>query len=288
MIGWYFSIDTSLARLFRLASVWLLPGLIGACVSPQQQLDALAKETGFESLLLEGAGFRHQAYHNRSRDGRELHVYLEGDGSPWRDRFHVALDPTPRQPLALRLMALDPRPSLYLGRPCYHGRHAEPGCAPHLWTLSRYGPAVVDSLVSALDDYRRRHPFEQLVLIGYSGGGVLALLMAERLPEVRLVVTVAANLDTRAWSRYHDYTPLLGSLDPARRTPLNAGLPQWHLLGGIDSIVPPETVAGFLAARPCARVSWFPDFDHGCCWPRIWPEYLRRFADYRPLPGCAD
>ena len=35
-------------------------------------------------------------------------------------------------------MGLDPAPSVYLGRPCYLGRAADPGCHPWYWTHGRY------------------------------------------------------------------------------------------------------------------------------------------------------
>ena len=37
-----------------------------------------------------------------------LHVYIEGDGTPYVARHDFAADPTPRNPLMLRLMTLDP------------------------------------------------------------------------------------------------------------------------------------------------------------------------------------
>ncbi|CAL1241117.1 protein of unknown function [Candidatus Methylocalor cossyra] len=42
-----------------------------------------------------------------------LHVYLEGDGRPWQTRWHIAEDPTPREPVMLRLMARDHQAALY-------------------------------------------------------------------------------------------------------------------------------------------------------------------------------
>jgi pimeloyl-ACP methyl ester carboxylesterase len=39
--------------------------------------------------------------------------------------------------------------------------------------------------------------FDGVVLIGYSGGGTLAMLLAARVPETRGVITIAGNLDIR-------------------------------------------------------------------------------------------
>lgn len=246
--------------------------LLAGCATPQQHLDQLAEQAGFERLLLAGKGFHHVAYRNAAREG-PLHVYLEGDGTPWLNRYTIAPDPTPRRPLALELMARDPAASLYLGRPCYHGLQNEPGCSPLLWTARRYGPTVVVSLSAALHDYLARRPHRELVLIGYSGGGVLAMLLAERFPQTRAVVTIAADLDIEAWTTYHGFSPLLGSLNPARRAPLPVN--QLHLAGGRDDNVPPALIRAAVADQPCAQIRVLSGYDHRCCWSDRWPELLQ-------------
>lgn len=49
----------------------------------------------------------------------------------------------------LRLMALDPAPSVYLGRPCYHGL-AAPCRARRSFGRARYSARVLDSMAAAL------------------------------------------------------------------------------------------------------------------------------------------
>ncbi|MCC6656833.1 MAG: alpha/beta hydrolase, partial [Rhodocyclaceae bacterium] len=50
-----------------------------------------------------------------------LTIYIEGDGAPWPSPYHPPSDPTPRDPLALRLADRDTAPQLaYLGRPCQY------------------------------------------------------------------------------------------------------------------------------------------------------------------------
>ena len=73
-------------------------------------------------------------------------------------------------------------------------------------------------MAAALSDILQRRPYQGLVLIGYSGGGVLAMLLAEQFPATQAVVTVAGNLDTDAWAIEHGYSPLRGSLNPAFAT----------------------------------------------------------------------
>jgi len=132
-----------------------------------------------------------------------LNVYLEGDGTPWRYRTIVMPDPTPRRPLMLELMSADPSWSLYLGRPCYNGTSRDAGCDNRLWTSARYSPQVVDSMASAIRVISERHDVDEIRLFGHSGGGALAVLLTEQLSNVKLIVTIAGNLDIDAWTDHH-------------------------------------------------------------------------------------
>lgn len=255
--------------------------LLGACATPAARFDALAKTRGLQGELIRGESFD-QLLYPKAEAGEVLHVYLSGDGTPWRTRYRPARDPTPRHPLVLSLMLLDPAPAVYLGRPCYHG--ASRGCSVWHWTAGRYSRAVVLSMAGALDAWLADHPTRALVLIGYSGGGSLAMLLAdvwedrrrlgEALPPISDVVTIAANLDIHLWTERHDYSPLTGSLNPAQ-VRLPASLRQWHLVGERDENVPPELVMAALAKQSSVELLRYPGADHHCCWEGIWREFLR-------------
>src|SRR6185437_2332145 len=106
-------------------------------------------------------------------------------------------------------------PVLYLGRPCYLGLASSPECRPADWTFERYSARVVASLAAATNRFREREGRPDVVLVGHSGGGTLAVLMAPQVQGLRAVVTIGANLDVAAWTLWHGYLPLNGSLDPA-------------------------------------------------------------------------
>lgn len=246
-----------------------------ACTGSKLQGARVADRAGLEALHLIGDPFVHTAYLGRgNRRSDLLHVYFSGDGSPWIGRTRIAKDPTPRNPVALRLMAIDPNPRLYLGRPCYHGLLNSSGCSPALWTSARYSETVVRSMAAALQTFIERKGIEHVVLIGYSGGGVLAWLLAERVPRVRTLVTIAANLDIDAWATRHRYTKLGDSLNPAARLPLPKGIAQLHLAGNSDTNVPPSLVRAALTAIDAKNQPWVLDGDHRCCWESHWPRVL--------------
>jgi dienelactone hydrolase len=259
----------------RRSWIILIAALLSACVTPAERFDRRANALGFASIDLQGEAFHHLAYFAGALEGSDtLHVYVEHDGTPWVDLTLPAADPTPRTPIALELMAKDDGPRLFLGRPCYFATKAESACTPLAWTHRRYAPEVVASMIVALRRFLTAHPSRRVVLIGYSGGGTLAWLMAARMPETAAVITIAANLDTDEWTRFHAYSSLAGSLNPALMPPLSPRVLQIHYVGSRDRNVPPSVVQSFSRRHPEARVIEVADFDHECCWIERWPIML--------------
>jgi dienelactone hydrolase len=261
-----------------------LVGMAAGCVSPGSRVDRLARQAGFQKDLVAGASFRHRVYRNETRPAESgvLHVYIEGDGRPFLGPTMVAFDPTPRDPLMLRLMALDPAPSVYLGRPCYFGLDHDRGCNPTYWTVRRFAPEVVDSLEVALRSEAARSGARRIELYGHSGGGTLAVLLAARVPAVTRVVTIGANLDTAAWSALHGYTPLLGSLNPAELSLRSGEVRLLHLVGSEDTNTPPallESAAARIGEAGSVRI--VRGYTHNCCWQEIWRGVLSDADDER-------
>ena len=261
----------------RCLAVALVAALgVGACTGGGDRVAGQAREAGLVAAVRQGAGFRHVVFRSRAAADGILHVYLGGDGRAWLTPRRVAADPTPRESVALALMARDPAPAVMVGRPCYHGLAAHGRCGPRYWTTRRYAPEGVASMAVVIEAERRRGAGRPrpVLLVGYSGGGTLAVLLAEVLAGVRGVVTVAGNLDVGAWTRHHGFSPLAGSLDPAARPPLPAHLPRLHLAGARDTEVLAAWTRRFAAGRPGAAVRVVEGFDHACCWEAAWPALL--------------
>ena len=250
---------------------------MNGCATPAERTEALARSRGATVERIEAGGFEHVLISHPGDDVGTLHIYFSGDGTPWLHKTQIAADPTPRDPLELRLLLEDPSPSVYIGRPCYMGLADSPGCSPTLWTQGRYSDAVVASMVAAVEQVLAESTARRVVLIGYSGGGVLALLVADRVKRVDVVVTIAANLDIAAWSALHGYSPLSTSMNPASVSNWREGLRQIHLVGENDRNVPPQLVRNFAADLTDVEVREFEGFDHRCCWVEIWPALLATF-----------
>ncbi len=247
--------------------------LLQSCTSPTELLLRQSSDLGFTHRTFIVQGFQLEAFakENAEQEG-VLHVYLEGDGLPWWSEYSISADPTPRNPLMLRLMALDRSPSLYLGRPCYNGHAQDLGCSPLLWTNRRYAPEVLAAMEEALTVFLHGRRYSGLIWLGHSGGGALALLLAQRFPATRAVVTVAGNAEIDVWADLHEYSRLQGSLNPAD---FQAGeYPETHYLGGRDEIIPPSVFQPILQKRRNAKVVVIPGFSHVCCWDSLWPKIL--------------
>lgn len=266
-------------RRFRLPPLAILllalPVLVAGCAAVFDVSD-YGFDQPVSNRTVASTQFNHRVI-SKPGQGNQLHVYIEGDGRPWETRISPAQDPTPTRALTLELMALDPAPALFLGRPCYFVRRDAPCADDRWWTSHRYGREVVESLDTVLDRYAP--DYSGVVLIGHSGGGTLAYLLAARRDDVEALVTLGANLDHTLWARDHRYAPLYGSLQPAKMPPLPASLRQLHYLGVLDRNVSAAMISNVIADSPSASLERVTAVDHSCCWPRVWPQVLRTLED---------
>jgi hypothetical protein len=237
-------------------------------------MEEYSREHGLRQVVDSGQPFRHTVIRNQQPlIGTSLHVYLEGDGSPYENPSTVAADPTPRLPLMLHLMSLDMQRSVYVGRPCYQEQRRDDNCGPQYWTSRRFSPEVVASLAVVIRSEMAFAGASSVQLFGHSGGGALVVLLTRELPVER-VVTLAGNLDTAAWARLHGYTPLAGSLNPVEVTlPPQLASRTEHLVGENDEVVPPDMVRN-AAGRIGGQVRVVPGYSHQCCWETLWPRIL--------------
>ncbi|HEY5806630.1 MAG TPA: hypothetical protein VIT67_01605 [Povalibacter sp.] len=252
--------------------------LMQGCLSTGQRIDRQAQAAGLTRSVIAGTSYQHIVYANGSPTSGEwqhrLVVYLDGDGRPWSaDGQQPSTDPTTRDPIALRLLAGTAAPGIYVARPCYQ-QLLDERCSAATWTSERYSSATIASLAAAIRHASANDDAVQLVLVGYSGGGVLAVLVAEQLNNVAAVITIAANLDIDAWTRHHGYLPLTESLNPATSTHDHLW-PEIHLQGGQDAVVPAATTDGYFLRYPQAERRTLHDYGHVCCWVQAWPSLFR-------------
>jgi pimeloyl-ACP methyl ester carboxylesterase len=261
--------------------------VLSACVPTREDLAGRGQALGFRPLAIEAGGFGLFGLLRAGPRGAPLTVYVEGDGYAWIDRGRPSGDPTPRDTVVFDLAAADrAAPSvLYLARPCQFADPAPPACTPALWTTARYGETAVAAMSAAIDRAKAVAGAREVELVGWSGGGVIAALLAARRDDVRLLVTVAANLDHAAWTRHHGVSPLDSSLDAVAAAPLTLRIAQVHFYGSLDEVVPSATAIRYLdrlGDAAAARTVVIDGFDHRCCWVERWPGLV---AEARALRG---
>jgi len=275
----------------------LLALLISACTSIPSASDrrdtaeALAQASGWQALNLHTTTFDLLAYvPTYIQPDEHLTVYVEGDGLAWITPSHPSPDPTPRNPLALKLALAHPEGNAaYMARPCQYQQSA--ACAVKYWTDARFAPKVIEASSQAIDVLKSRFNAKSLTLVGFSGGGAVATLLAARRNDVDRLVTVAGNLDHRAWTTRHRITPLRESLNPADHVRGLSRVRQWHFVGGRDKVIPPELVESFAKRFPAAQqptVLTESEFDHHCCWVDSWPRLWRSIGSINAFfPGSS-
>ncbi|HEY4374538.1 MAG TPA: alpha/beta hydrolase [Burkholderiales bacterium] len=244
--------------------------------SPAEEADVLARGAGF---VPQPAGrFVRMYLKAPGAPVDTLTIYIEGDGARWRMPNLPPADPTPENPLSLKLAIRDPAPAVaYIGRPCqYLDEDTLNDCDPALWTRGRYSPEALAMMRAAVDDLVRTTRARHVTLIGHSGGGAMAALLAEERKDVACLVSVASPLDIDAWVKAIDVSPLRTSINPSDRAGRLRKVPQVHFTGSKDDVVPPATIARFLRAVPQAREERIEGFDHDCCWVDQWVKLRAR------------
>ena len=222
-----------------------------------------------------------RAYERIHERGGVANLYIEGDGSAFTSPRAWVNNPTPRNPVALHLASKDAADNLiYIARPCQYTviNAKDRVCAQGAWKNKRFSPDVLTAFEAALDDIARRYDIRGFHLIGYSGGGAIAALLAAQRKDILSFRTVAGILDHETQTALLDVPPLDGSLNPVSEAGKLAKMPQYHFAGGQDRYVPPAILHSYLQAMPpsrCVRTMLVQEAGHDNGWVDKWPELLK-------------
>ncbi|MBF0253829.1 MAG: alpha/beta hydrolase [Candidatus Omnitrophica bacterium] len=251
----------------------------GAYVVRQNTAQDLADRGRLTRTVLPAGEFHLTAFSRTSDPARPLRIYIEGDGYAWVSRSRPSNDPTPIDPVALRLAAADPYPNVvYLARPCQYGSlTADDACNPFYWTEGRFSEEVIRSANEAVGGLAAEGGFQKIELIGYSGGAAIAVLVAARRHDVAAIRTVAGDLDNGRLIRIHSLSPMEASLEPLDAAAGLGNIPQIHFVGESDKVVPLEVARSFVDKLPpgsSARIVTVPGASHGKGWAERWKNLL--------------
>lgn len=248
-----------------------------------KQAQAIAQQGGLHHHLIMAQPFVLTAFSKEAKKDvthpGAWAVFIEGDGFAWRTRSQPSPNPTPEDPVGLKLAAsfaqrFPDMSVLYLARPCqYTEPDRNPACHSRYWTSHRYAEEVVNATDAAIS--RVIPNGAKLHFWGYSGGAALAILVAARRDNVASINSVAGNLDPEALNSFHRVSRLSGSLDPVLFAISLANTPQTHYVGERDTVVPP-LIAGSWKAKSGAPktmvIKVVPGARHHDGWQGIYAQ----------------
>lgn len=271
--------------VLRLFVVVLIVGFVGGCGSSRSvenriiHADSLVHTSKLQPLQLKTPYFfLYSAYHFPKPAGL-LTVYIEGDGRSWVSRYQLSSDPTPINPVALKLAKIDSEQDplnniAWIARPCqYQPNKGDAKCDKKYWSSHRFSKEVIDSVDNGIDQLLEKSGATQVRLVGFSGGAAVAALVAARRDDIESLVSIAGNLDHQQVNEYHGVTPLRGSLNPKKVVKKIAKIPQMHFVGLNDEVIPQAVADDFIKAQKnnCAQKVVVPSAGHIDGWVGYWP-----------------
>lgn len=278
LCGWVMNIET-LAWCWRrslvLSALVIITGCHNVPSNRHQVARNIAATTQMSEHDLAAGRFVFRTYQRRLEPSTPVvRIYIEGDGLAWLDKHRQSPDPTPTDPIALRLAGQDSFGNVvFLARPCqYTGAKIEDS---KYWSTDRFSLEIVQAMNRCVDEIKQSYQAEHVELVGYSGGAAIAILLASRRNDVIHIRTVAGNLDTEAFCSLHGVDPLSGSLNPADVAADVAAIPQRHFVGTNDRIVPLEIAESYRRKSGAGSIVLIEGVAHEQGWEKQWSTLLK-------------
>lgn len=188
--------------------------------------------TGWTEKTIETKYLSFQIWEKDIQAGQPIRIYIEGDG-----------DPMPDKPIALTFAEKDTAQNvIYLSRPCQYVWCQE--CKnPALWQEERFNEEIVDEMARVIRHFERKYQTADIDLIGYDGGGTMALLVSSKVP-VKRVITIGGILDTQKYSEVHRIK--LNGMKPSDVENILEHIPQIHYVGENDKDAPRQQAEHFV------------------------------------------
>ncbi|MCX5679390.1 MAG: alpha/beta hydrolase [Candidatus Omnitrophica bacterium] len=251
----------------------------------------IAGKAGFKKVYVKTADFTLMTYQRLKGPSKTIRLYIEGDGRAWETRTRLSDDPTPSNPVALKLAAADPSDNvIYVARPGQFTPEGAGQCDPAYWSTRRFSAEVVEALNGVIKNLKTETGASDIELVGFSGGGALAVLVAAKRNDIISIRTIAGNLDHRALCEYHHVSPLDGSLNPIDYAPDIKHIPQRHFVGSKDKVVPAFIARSFVERegdKNYDRVTIVEDATHTKGWRERWKKLLS-LSPSTPFNGHID
>ncbi len=201
---------------------------------------------------------------NELKTGKTIRFYIEGNGNP-----------TPNEPMALKLAVKDPYINVIaLSRPCQYSQNSL--CKNEdIWSRQQYNPEVMRELEEVVVYYIQKYKAPDVEFVAYDGGAPVAFHLAQQLGRVNKIVTIAGILDTTAYANQNNLPPFVNARNPIDSAKKISQIPQIHFVGGKDrqtTHAMAERFVSKLQNPKLALVKIAPDMGH-TDWDKIDLEF---------------
>lgn len=242
-----FRFNGGLCMIKRYIFLFFIGLIVSGCIAQKPKTPI-----GFNEKIIETEYFSFAVWEKDIVTGDPLRIYIEGDG-----------DPTPREAIGLKLAQKDPLQNvIYVSRPCQYLYNKE--CKnPKIWGSERFHEEIVDEMKELIEYLAIKYKTPSLELVGYDGGGTMALLLATKIPVAR-VITIGGILDTEAYVSEHELDPING-LNPLNFNDILSRIEQTHYVGSNDSKTTRRMAERFVARLKnprSATVKVIPNATH--------------------------
>jgi hypothetical protein len=248
------------------------------CSSDQVRITkafGLAENNQYRPLVVKTSTFPLQIFY-KDYHSKHAVIYFEGDGLVINKYGEVAINPTPTDPMAIRLASVDSRnlTKVVITRPYHYTKDHIPD--PKYWTTARYSTEVIQATIEAIQFCQQKFHFETVEFVAYSGGASVALLVAAKFKNLQRIITFAGNLDHSQWTHYHQTQPLSLSLNPLENREKLREIPQIHFLGTEDANTTIDLGLQYKQKLGSEKICIIPikGFEHDSNWPDIWKEQI--------------
>lgn len=262
--------------ILTILSLVLLSGCMGKETTRRRHVSALADLHGFNTKVVKGGKFWIFTAQKITNPKLPYVIYLEGDGRAFKNRYTISDDPTPSRSMVMRMATMDYRSNvIYIARPCqYVEAGLRDNCNNVYWSRKRLSVEVVDAIDDVIKSIVGSN--KTIDLVGFSSGGGMAVLLADRNNKVRSIVTVAGLLDHKLFTKHHRVVDMIGSLNPIDAARRIRHIPQLHLSGGNDDIIKPSIAHSYVSRSHsrCVYQQIIPKARHNDGWVKSWNDVL--------------
>jgi hypothetical protein len=261
-------------KILYIAIISLVATITGCS---NRRIDTITANAKLNKHLIQTETFLLTTYSKIADPNQEYFVYIEGDGKAWRTKYQLSNNPTPDNPIGLHLATIDPASNvLYIARPCqFTPLHLDQNCQPQYWSTARYHTNVVNAINQAINLVLPKNI--PIHLIGFSGGGSIACLLATKRQNIKSIRTIAGDLDHAFNAKIHQTSHLKDSLNPIDFTSTLKHIPQIHYIAKNDPIVLNDSSKNFITKinnAACVKLNIISNISHNTGWEQIWPIYV--------------